>query len=232
MSTHLPPLQLCLMIWAELKSVRRAMFRDREQSYYGNKALGSAMLGILNLFLWELYNELDRHQKLQSIPAASCENEALAFLRNAVLPPLSALRLHRRRFRVSSCHDLPVCQSCQTPNSAHSAVAGKFTIFLTAPPQLLSAYQLKTRFKLSLSPCGCTRGCMCISPTAAPGLHLIRPLFLSCPNRQALWVMNISQAAFQQQQVSVSVPVSSQWLWSTVLLHPKGVCAAERKWGN
>lgn len=134
MSTHLPPLQLCLMIWAELKSVRRAMFRDREQSYYGNKALGSAMLGILNLFLWELYNELDRHQKLQSIPAASCENEALAFLRSAVLPPLSALRLHRRRFRVSSCHDLPVCQSCQTPNSAHSAVAGKFKIFLTAPP--------------------------------------------------------------------------------------------------
>lgn len=66
--------------------------------------------------------------------------------------------------------------------------------------------------------------CSCISPTAAPGLHLIRPLFLSCPNRQALWVMNISQAAFQQQQVSVSVPVSSQWLWSAVLLHPKGVC--------
>lgn len=29
-------------------------------------------------------------------------------------------------------------------------------------------------------------GCVSISPTAAPGLHLIRPLFLSCPNRQAL----------------------------------------------
>lgn len=84
-------------------------------------------------------------------------------------------------------------------------------------------------FKLCQSTCGCLCGRVCISPPAAPGLHLIRPLFFCCPNRQALWVMNISQAAFQQRQLSMSVAVSSQWLWSAVLLHPKGVCAGSRR---
>lgn len=85
------------------------MFRDREQSYYGNKALGSAMLGILNLFLWELYNELDRHQKLQSISAASCENEDLAFLHSGIWAPLSAPG--RRRWRRGCRHVTIACLS-------------------------------------------------------------------------------------------------------------------------
>lgn len=42
--------------------------------------------------------------------------------------------------QMSSCHDLSVCQLCQTPNSANSGNRWKsFTFFWQ--PQLLSAYQ-------------------------------------------------------------------------------------------
>lgn len=96
MSTHLPPLQLCLMIWAGLKSVRGAMFREMESRVTMETRLQvPPYSGILNLFLWESYNEPDRHQKLQSIPAGSCENEAVTFLCSRIRLPRLLLRLWR-----------------------------------------------------------------------------------------------------------------------------------------
>lgn len=119
---------------------------------------------------------------------APCENEAVTFLRSRILLPLSAPRLCRRCRR---CCRVTIClsvsrvklQAQQIPPSP-----GKVLNFSGSPnfSRPIRALGWSHSFKLSLSPCGCERGCMCISPTAAPGLHLIRPLFLSCPNRQAL----------------------------------------------
>lgn len=233
MSTHLPPLQLCLMIWTGLKSVRRAMFREMESRVTMETRLQVQQCREYWISSCESYTmsqtDIRNSNQYQQAPVKMRPSHSSAadfyFPSRAEAP------------QMSSCHDLSVCQRCQTPNSANSAIAGKFYIFLAAPTSLsLSERSVEATASNFLGAHVGARGCVCISPTAAPGLHLIRPLFLSCPNRQALWVMNISQAAFQQQQVSVSVPVSSQWLWSAVLLHPKGVracvCAAERKWGR
>lgn len=76
-----------------------------------------------------------------------------------------------------------VCLSRQTPHSAESWGKKKFYIPLAATN---FSRGLCHNFKLFVRKSVWVRVGVCISPTAAPGLHLIRPLFHSCPNRQAL----------------------------------------------
>lgn len=151
------------------------------------------------------------------------KKQAVTFLRSSIRLPDEALTS-----LVSWGHDLAVHQLRPFPNSANFQNYKKKPFFFFFHPHS-QPLKILCGFKLCQSTCGCLCGRVCISPPAAPGLHLIRPLFFCCPNRQALWVMNISQAAFQQRQLSMSVAVSSQWLWSVVLLHPKGVCAESRR---
>lgn len=216
MSTHLHPLQLCLMIWAEVEP-REAMFRERESRVTMETRLQVqpcreywiCFSPRICVCVYESVTQWTRHQK------TPINISGLLRKRGRCIPPDSA---SVRRVRVLTQHN--------------PATAWKTLTFPSDSPKLHASCQNslgKERVEVHARRCVRAR----VSPTAAPGLHLIRPLFLSCPNRQALWVMNISQAAFQQQQVSVSVPVSSQWLWSAVLLHPKGVCGRTRKlWGK
>lgn len=126
------------MIWAGLKSVRRAMFREMESRVTMETRLRvQPYSGILNLFLWELHNEPDRHQKLQSIPAGSCKKkQAVTFLRSSIRLPDEALTS-----LMSWGHDLAVCQLCPFPNSANFQNYQKKTktFFFFLPS--LAAYQ-------------------------------------------------------------------------------------------
>ncbi len=214
------------MIWAGLKSVRRAMFRETESRVTMETRLQVQQCREYWISSCESYTmsqtDIRNSNQYQQAPVKTRPSHSSA----AEFDFLSRC-WGGSTLQMSSCHDLSVCQPCLQTHKLSKFRHRRKSLKFFWQPQLLSAYQSarsKHGFKLSQSPCGRTRGCVCIFPTAAPGLHLIRPLFLSCPNRQALWVMNISRAAFQQQQVSVSVPVSSQWLWSAVLLHPKDVC--------
>lgn len=97
---------------------------------------------------------------------------------------LSAPRLRRTCPYVTVCVSVRV-QPQQFP--PQKSLIFFLHMFLAAPTsRSQSALGRSHSFELSRRTCGCARGCVCISPTAAPGLHLIRPLFLSCPNRQAL----------------------------------------------
>lgn len=199
----------------------RLCLERRRAGYYGNKTSGSAMSGILNVFLFfsvcvcvRLHNEPDirRSNQYQQAPVKTRpSHSSTAQFRFPV-------RLHHRRPCVTIC---PPVSRVKLLTQQIPAIAGKVWDF-PWQLQLPAAYQ-RGEEEATASNSAWRRRCVCISPTAAPGLHLIRPSFLSCPNRQALRVMNISHAGLRQQQVSVSVPVSSQWLWSAALLHPKGV---------
>lgn len=131
MSTHLPPLQLCLMIWAGLKSVRRAMFREMESRVTMETRLQvQPCSGILNRSSWELYNEPDRHQKLQSISAGSCGNKAVTFLWMLMLG----------RFDVAPCHYVTILsmrQPCYEVQTQQNPTIPRqrffFPVFHTAP---------------------------------------------------------------------------------------------------
>ena len=205
MSTHLPPLQLCLMIWAELKSVKGAMFRETESRVTMETRLQVQHCREYWICSWESYtmSQTDIRNSNQYQQAAAARMRPSHSSAAEFDFPLGA------GVRVADVVTSPFVRlACRvkTANSANPTIAGKFKKKHNNSGRPNSSQPIRAlgwthSFKLSPSPCGCTCGCVCISPTAAPGLHLIRPLFLSCPNRQALWVMNISQAAFQQQQV-------------------------------
>lgn len=137
MSTHLPPLQLCLMIWTELKSVRRVMFRERRRaellwkqgfrfSNVGN--IESVLVRVIQWARQTSETRIDISRFLWKWGRHIPPQQNLTLPHCAEAPSLTS--------QMSSCHDLSVCQPCQTPNSAHSTIAGKFQIFLTAPTSL------------------------------------------------------------------------------------------------
>lgn len=129
------------MIWAGLKSVRGAMFREMESRVTMETRLWvQPYSGILNLFLWELYNKPDRHQKLQSIPAGLCENQAVAFLRSRIQLPDSVPRRWRR-----TCCNVMICLSVHPDAANFLKKTGIQTFFLFffffLLPAPLAAYQ-------------------------------------------------------------------------------------------
>lgn len=138
MSTHLPPLQLCLMIWTELKSVRRVMFRETESRVTMETRLQVQQCREYWICSCESYTmsqtdirNSNRYQQAPVKMSPSHSSTAEFYF------PLIALRLHRWRRR---CRHVMICLSVsrvklrtqQIPLSPES-----FKFFWQ--PQLLSA---------------------------------------------------------------------------------------------